>query len=63
MSETNDERDEQSLTAGAFCPHINNPHEDCHCTAMTDRNIRLALQFCWEDYRQCEIYRRMLARR
>ena len=60
MSETDDERDEKSLTAGAFCPHIKNPHEDCHCSAMIDRNIPLALEFCWENYRQCEIYWRML---
>lgn len=44
---------------GGLCPHIQNPHGDCYCFKMTSQKIRQALYYCQNNYKKCEIYKRL----
>lgn len=45
---------------GELCPHIQNPNGDCYCFKMTSQKIRQALHYCQNNFKECEIYKRLL---
>ena len=42
------------------CPFIHNPHEDCYCVDMNSRKVRGAIYYCQENFKKCEIYKKLL---
>ncbi|MBW2606668.1 MAG: hypothetical protein JRD05_03420 [Deltaproteobacteria bacterium] len=42
-----------------FCSHIKEPYEDCYCFKMTSQKIRQALYYCQNNFKECEIYKRL----
>ncbi len=49
--------------SGALCPFIDDPHPDCYCVDMDSMKISLLLRYCRENYRQCEVYQKILRER
>ena len=60
--EINSRGDDQNGNHEAFrfCPLIDNPEPDCYCANLTSQKIPLALLFCQENYRECDIYQRVM---
>ncbi len=45
---------------GNLCPVLDNPEPDCYCLDMTSRKIPYAVRFCLGDFRECDIYQRVV---
>lgn len=43
-----------------FCPFVEDPYEDCYCFDRNSLRISKALHYCQENFRECEIYKRIL---
>ncbi len=45
------------------CPRITNPpSEDCYCIKLTSQCIEMAIYYCGNHYRECEIYQTFFAK-
>jgi len=43
-----------------LCPMVANPGKSCYCRDMNSNKISMAVYYCLNHYRQCEIYRQMM---
>jgi len=46
--------------AGKMCPILDDPQPNCYCIDMTSMKIPYAVKYCLRDFRECEIYQRVL---
>ena len=62
-NETSYRKDQQNQKwLKEFCPFVEDPHEDCYCFDRNSLRISKALHYCRENFRECEIYERILKR-
>jgi hypothetical protein len=42
--------------AGALCPYIQKPFEQCYCTSTSSLYAEATIYYCGGNYKDCEIY-------
>jgi hypothetical protein len=42
-----------------LCPFVRSPHADCYFLDMNSNKISMAVYYCRNHFKQCEIYKRM----
>ncbi len=47
----------------SICPFVQNSHKGCHCVDMNSRKVNDAIYYCQENFKKCEIYKRLLKER
>ncbi len=40
-----------------ICPFVKKPFNDCYCFNLTSKNINSAIQYCSNNFEECDIYR------
>lgn len=42
-----------------LCPFVGSPHKDCYFLDMNSNKISMAVYYCQNHFKQCEIFKRM----
>jgi len=44
---------------GMLCPFVRSPHKDCYFQNMNSNEISMAVYYCRNHFKKCEIYKRL----
>ena len=42
-----------------LCPFIKNKDRECYCNNMTSWNIQYIIEYCGNNYKECDIYEKL----
>lgn len=47
-------------TIKPYCPYFNRPDDSCYCMSQRSLEISISEDYCFKDYKGCDIYKKLL---
>jgi len=59
QGDSRDQPPEKKNQKRILCPFVRSPHKDCYFLDMNSNKISMAVYYCQNHFKECEIYKRL----